>query len=80
MGSGLPYEFRTTVVPGLIKKEDIKKIGETIKGADKWYLQQFKPDMELVNKKFQKVQPYSSKELEEMRKIGEKYVGECRVR
>lgn len=78
--SGLPYEFRTTVVPGLIKKSDIKKMGEMIKGADKWYLQQFKPDMDLVDKKFKKVGSYKEEELEEMRKIGEKYAGECRVR
>jgi pyruvate formate lyase activating enzyme len=78
--SDLPHEFRTTIVPGLIKKEDIKKMGEIIKGADKWFLQQFKPNTDLINKKFQKVRPYMNKELEEMRKIGERYVEECKVR
>lgn len=80
MNSGLPYEFRTTVVPGLIKKSDIKKMGALIKGADKWYLQQFKSDTDLVDKKFKKVGSYSEKELEEMRRIGEGYVRECGVR
>jgi pyruvate formate lyase activating enzyme len=78
--SGLPYEFRTTIVPGLILKEDIAEMGKLIKGAKIWYLQQFKPDTDLVDKKFKKVRPYKDEELEEMRKIGEKYVGECRVR
>ena len=78
--SGLPYEFRTTVVPGLIEKKDIAKMGKLIKGAKIWYLQQFKSDTDLVDKKFKKVRPYKDEELEEMRKIGEKYAGECRVR
>lgn len=78
--SGLPYEFRTTVVPGLILKEDIAKMGKLIKGAKAWYLQQFKPDTDLVDKKFKKIIPYKDEELEEMRKIGEKYAGECGVR
>jgi pyruvate formate lyase activating enzyme len=78
--SGLPYEFRTTVVPGLIEKEDIAKMGKLIKGAKIWYLQQFRPDTDLVDKKFKKVRPYKDEELEEMRKIGEKYAGECRAR
>ena len=80
MQSGLPYEFRTTVVPGLIEKKDIKKIGELIKGAEKWYLQNFKSDINLVNDSFEKYKSYSLKEMEEMRKIGEGYVDFCGAR
>ncbi|MEA3464154.1 MAG: anaerobic ribonucleoside-triphosphate reductase activating protein [Patescibacteria group bacterium] len=78
--SGLPYEFRTTVVPELLNKNDIEEIGKIIKGAGKWYLQQFKSNTDLVNRKMEKVKPYSAKELEEMREIGRKYVKECKVR
>lgn len=35
------YEFRTTVVKELHQLEDIKKIGEWIKGAKRYYLQKF---------------------------------------
>ncbi|MCK4540477.1 anaerobic ribonucleoside-triphosphate reductase activating protein [Candidatus Parcubacteria bacterium] len=80
MQSGLPYEFRTTVVPELIEKEDIKNIGELIKGAKKWYLQNFKSDTGLVNDRFQDYEPYSLKAMEEMREIGEAYVDFCEVR
>ncbi len=76
----LPYEFRTTIAPGLLDKDDIIKIAKIIKGADKWYLQQFKSDIELVNKKLEKVKPYSAGELEEMSKVGRKYVKRCEVR
>lgn len=76
----LPYEFRTTVVPIFLEKEDIPKMGKMIKGARIWYLQQFKPDTDLIDKKFQKVKPYSDKELSEMMKIAKKYVKKCVVR
>ncbi len=76
----LPYEFRTTIVPTILTKEDISKMGEMIKGAKFWYLQQFKPDTDLVDKKLMKVIPYKDKELEEMMKIGKKYVKKCLIR
>lgn len=78
--SKLPYEFRTTLAPGLLEKNDIAKVGEIIEGADKWYLQKFKVDTDLVNKELKKTKPFSRKEMEEMRKIGEKYARECGVR
>jgi pyruvate formate lyase activating enzyme len=80
MESGLPYEFRTTVVPGLVEKKDIAKMGEMIKGARIWYLQQFKPDTELVDNKLRQTKPYSDEELKEMAKIAKKYVKKCVVR
>jgi pyruvate formate lyase activating enzyme len=78
--SSLPYEFRSTIVPGLHDAEDIKTMGELIKGADKWYLQILKSDIDLVNTKFQGIKPYTKKEMEEFKKIGLKFVKECGVR
>lgn len=80
INSRLPYEFRTTVVPGLLCKEDIKKIGEIIKGAKKWYFQKFKSDVNLVNKKFQGLYAFTNKEMEDMAKIGRRYVEKCNIR
>jgi len=78
--SNLPYEFRTTIVPGLIDQDDIARIGELIKGADKWYLQQFKSNMPLINKKLEKIKAYNSSELAAMQRIGLKYAKQCEVR
>ena len=78
--SKLPYEFRTTVVPKLINKDDIHNMGELIQGAEKWYLQQFKSDINLVNNLFKGEKAYSDKEMEEMKKIALKYVKICDVR
>lgn len=38
--SGVPYEFRTTVIPQL-SLEDIRSIAQTLKGATALYLQQY---------------------------------------
>lgn len=78
--SGLPYEFRTTIVPGLHEKNDIKEIGKLIKGGAKWFLQQFKSDMDLINKKLKRTKPYTEKEIKEMCKEARKYVKFCEVR
>ena len=78
--SPLPYEFRTTIAPGLISFEDIKEIGKLIKGCELWYLQQFKPDADLINKDFEKIKPYSKTQLNKMCKEGQKYVKECKIR
>lgn len=42
MYSGIPYEFRTTVVPGIHEEKDFEKIAEWIKGADAYYLQEYR--------------------------------------
>jgi pyruvate formate lyase activating enzyme len=78
--SSLPYEFRSTIVPGLHTAEDIKKMGEMIKGADKWYLQILKSDIDLVNASLKGTKPYDKKEMEEFKKIGIKFVKECGIR
>jgi len=42
MNSGVPYEFRTTVVPGIHTEEDFLKISEWICGARAYYLQEYR--------------------------------------
>lgn len=78
--SNLPYEFRTTIVSGLLNKDDISEMGKIIKGADAWYLQTFKSNTELLNKELKNKAPYNLKQMQEMAKIGSKYVKKCEVR
>ena len=47
MGSGVPYEFRTTLVEGLLDPEDVREIGEMIRGARRYVLQRFVPSKPL---------------------------------
>ena len=57
------YEFRTTFVPQLLKKEDIKEIAKWLKGAKNYYLQQFKNNPPFISQKFNDLIPYSKEYL-----------------
>jgi pyruvate formate lyase activating enzyme len=73
------YEFRTTVVPGIIDECEIKKIGKWIKGAKRYALQQFRA-MDTLDKKFLKVKPYPKEKLEEFVELLKGKVKNCRIR
>jgi len=78
--SKLPYEFRTTLVRGFLVKNDIKKMGELIKGAEKWFLQRFRSETDLVDKKLKNKKAFTDKEMKEMRAVARKYVKKCEIR
>ncbi|MDA3802386.1 MAG: anaerobic ribonucleoside-triphosphate reductase activating protein [Patescibacteria group bacterium] len=80
MSSGIPYEFRTTLVPGLADKDDIEEMGKSIKGAEKWYFQKFKSDTPLVDPKYGGKKSFTDKEMKEFVKIGQKFVDICEFR
>jgi len=80
MQSGLPYEFRTTVVPNLLNKDDINEMGKIIKGARAWYLQGFKSSDDLINQDLKNKVPYNSRQMKEMAEAASKYVKKCEVR
>ncbi len=50
MESGVDYEFRTTVVRELHEKADFCAIGEWIRGAKRYFLQQFTDSGALIDK------------------------------
>ncbi len=60
------YEFRTTVVPGVLSKEDVVAIGRWLQGSACFYLQQFKPMSSLMDASFGQVTPYTKELLLEM--------------
>lgn len=70
--SNIDYEFRTTVVPGLVDKKEIEKIGKWLSGSKKFFIQQFKPGKTL-NPKYEKLKAYKVPELLEMKKKAEPY-------
>jgi len=78
LGTEKKVFFRTTVVPVLVEKEDIKEISQLIQGAPLYVLQQFQPHNTL-DKSYEKIQPYSQSVLEEMAKIAAEYVGEIKI-
>ncbi len=80
MLSRVLYEFRTTIVPGLHKKEDINLMGEMIRGASKWYLQKFESDTKLVNDNFEGQVSFSDGEFVEMVQRAKQFVNYCDYR
>lgn len=72
-------EFRTTAVPGLIGKNEIKKICQWLKGSPAFALQQFKPEKTL-DKEWQKIIPYSLVEMKEMFEIAQSYFEKVELR
>jgi pyruvate formate lyase activating enzyme len=76
--SRIDYDFRTTVVPGLVDKEDLREIGKAIKGAKLYVLQQYN-NRETFNRKFAQVAPYADEILDVFAAMMQKYVKEVRV-
>lgn len=51
------YEFRSTVVPGLFDRDEIELIAESISGARRYVLQQFKPG-DCLDPAYNRREPY----------------------
>jgi len=65
------YEFRTTIVPNLLTEDDILSIAQEIRGAKKYYLQQFQlptsPGEHLNDPGLGKLVPYPREFFENLR-------------
>ena len=77
--SKIDFEFRTTVVPSLLKKKDILKIARWIGPAKKYYLQNFRAE-KTINSHFEKVKPYPRETLLEIKKAISHFFEICEVR
>ena len=72
------YEFRTTIVKGVHSEWDLHAIGERVRGAKRFTLQNYRGAITL-DPAFTG-SPFPSSELWEYKRIMEQYVGECVVR
>ena len=77
MSSGLPYEFRTTVVKELHDLSHFHQLGELLSGAALCWLQTFR-DGETVN--VQGLHPFSEEEMAKAAEILQLYVQEVKIR
>lgn len=80
MKSGIPYEFRTTVVKSLTSFDDLRKIAESIKGADNYFIQKFIPARKLNDALFTSETSYSDEELGALVAEFSGFVKHCSVR
>lgn len=73
VNSGISYEFRTTVVPELLKEADIEDIAKYLKGAKKFALQQF-VGKNTLDSALADIKPYEKDVLEKMAEASKKYI------
>ncbi|HKM79203.1 MAG TPA: anaerobic ribonucleoside-triphosphate reductase activating protein [Candidatus Bathyarchaeia archaeon] len=73
------YEFRTTVVPGFVEREDLTAIGEIIKGAKNFALQQFNPE-DTLDKACETIKPYSAETIAGFSETMKNHVGKIIIR
>ena len=66
-------------MPEIYDESDIQKIGEWLRGAKFYAIQQYRPEKTL-EKSFQYIEPYSEEKLKEFVKIAESYFDKVELR
>ena len=77
--NNLDYEFRTTVIPKLLTKNDILKIARWIAPCKKYVLQNFQSG-KTIDSKFEKIKPYPEEFLFSLRETISPFFDICEVR
>jgi pyruvate formate lyase activating enzyme len=72
------YEFRATLAPGIINLEDLNEVGKLVKGAKRFYLQQFRQGNTL-DKNFNP-EPYTHEQIDLFKEVLSNYVDEVELR
>jgi pyruvate formate lyase activating enzyme len=73
------HEFRTTIIPTIHTKSDLLDIGKWLGGANKYVLQQFRPDKTL-DPSCGNIEPYPEKELRNFCLMLKDYFSSCELR
>lgn len=79
INSSLNYEFRTTVVPKLHNIREIAKIAAQIKGADKYFIQNFRP-LNTLAADLRESRTFAPSELSEFKLEAEKHLNDVQIR
>lgn len=80
MNSRIPYEFRTTVVPGLHAEKDFLAIAKWLAGAREYWLQEYREDFKILDQNLKKKTKGKKLDLEKIRKSIEKSFGKVGIR
>jgi len=74
----IDYEFKTTLVPGFLGKEEVITIVKWIGTAKKYCLQNFWPE-KTIDPRFQKMKPFPLEYLAEIKKVIAPFFEVCEV-
>jgi pyruvate formate lyase activating enzyme len=77
--SSIEVEFRTTCVPQLVAEQEIREIGELLRGAPLWVLQQFVPQHAL-RPEWREGAAYPPGEMAAFAQVAEFYVEQVQLR
>ncbi len=77
MEGRVDYEFRTTVSEELHEEEDIEEIARRIKGAARYFLQNFSDSGDIIKGSFT---PVNSQKMEKMQNLATPYIAEVVIR
>ena len=77
MTSGIPYEFRTTVVREFHSKERIASLAQEISGAERFFLQTFRDSGDLIGNG---LSAYSAEEMQEILCIVREFLPQAELR
>lgn len=77
MTSGIPYEFRTTVVRELHTEQNMRELAEWIAGADRYFLQGFTDSGDLIG---DGLSAYTEEEMQHLLSLVKPYVPSAEIR
>lgn len=78
MASGIDYEFRITVVPGIVDLEDTQAIGSIIKGAKRFTVQQF-DNVKTYDPSMKNTAPYPESVIAQFAEKMKAFAGEVKI-
>lgn len=78
--SRVEQEFRTTIIPGVLKEEDLLSIAKEIAGCRRYVLQQFSPRPTIIDPALLSLKPYSREKVAEMARMCHEYVETLELR
>jgi len=78
--SGIDYEFRTTVVPGLHRKQDIVEMAKAIGPAKKYFLQNFRGEKGTIDPSLEGKKAFDEEEIKEAMKEIASLFEVCKLR
>ncbi|MCK5461108.1 anaerobic ribonucleoside-triphosphate reductase activating protein [Candidatus Gracilibacteria bacterium] len=78
LNSGIPHEFRTTVIKNLHDEQEIEAITKFCEGADLYTIQNFR-NQKVLDKKYENFQGFSEEDLEKFKNIAKKYIKKVNI-
>ncbi len=77
--SGIPYEFRTTVVPGIHSEKDFLEIARWLEGAESYFLQEYREKI-ILDPNLKKKTKGKYLDLHKIKKSIQSYFGKVGIR